>query len=138
VTALCVSLVRAALYPLLIVPLLLLALAGAPAHAQEAPPRPSYFGPAPTPVAPTEVVAPNDFEGLLRNCDVVARNAAREAAACRTDAVGVDFLAAAYMALWAILMVFFVLLRQRQKRLVDEIQALRERLARLGDDRTST
>ncbi len=109
---------------------------GQRAHAQEATPRPSSFGAAPTPAAPTQVVAPNDFEGLLRNCDIVAKNTARELSACNTDAVGVDFLGAAYMALWAILMVFFVLLRQRQKRLVDEIQALRERLARLGDDRT--
>jgi len=139
VTALCARLARATIIPLAVlavVTAVLCLVAPMAAHAQEAQPSPSSYGAAPTPAAPTAVVAPNDFEGLLRNCDIVAKNTARELSACNTDAVGVDFLGAAYMALWAILMVFFVLLRQRQKRLVDEIQALRERLARLGDDRT--
>lgn len=113
---------------------LALVLFATPALADEAPPRPSSFGAAPTPVAPTEVVAPDDFQGLLRNCDIVAKNTARELAACRQDATGVDFLGAAYLALWAILMVFFLLVRLRQRRLDEEIRALRERLARLGDD----
>lgn len=112
---------------------LLLSLSG-PAFADEAPPRPSSFGAEPAKAAPTEAVAPDDFEGLLRNCDIVAKNTARELSACRQDATGVDFLGAAYLALWAILMVFFLLVRLRQRRLDDEIRALRERLARLGDD----
>jgi hypothetical protein len=111
-------------------------LSATSAFADESPPRPTSFGAAPAPAAPTEVVAPDDFEGLLKNCDIVARNTQRELSACKADSVGVDFLAAAYMALWAILMVFFFLVRQRQARLVDEIRSLRERLARLGDDRT--
>jgi len=106
------------------------------AIAGESPPRPSAYGAEPEPATPTTVAAPDDFEGLLRNCDIVARNTQRELSACKTDAVGVNFLSAAYMALWAILMVFFFLVRQRQKRLASEIQSLRERLARLGDDRT--
>lgn len=105
-----------------------------PALADEAPPRPSSFGAEPAPTPPTEVVAPDDYQGLLRNCDIVAKNTSRELAACRQDATGVDFLGAAYLALWAILMVFFLLVRLRQRRLDEEIRALRERLARLGDD----
>jgi hypothetical protein len=119
--------------------LLALALLVPPSARADEPPdprpaRPTSFGATPAPSAPTAEVAPDDFEGLLRNCDIVARNMARELAACRTDAVGVDFLAAAYLALWAILMGFFFVLRLRQRRLVEEIRTLRERLARLGDD----
>lgn len=129
---------RTPLTPALLVLLSLVLLAPGSARADEPPdprpPRPTSFGAAPAPSAPTTEVAPDDFEGLLRNCDIVARNTARELAACRTDAVGVDFLAAAYMALWAILMAFFFILRLRQRRLVEEIRSLRERLARLGDD----
>ena len=110
-------------------------LSTTPAWADEAPPmRPSSFGAEPPAAVPTEVVAPDDFEGLLRNCDIVAKNTARELSACRQDTTGVGFLGAAYLALWAILMVFFLLVRLRQRRLDDEIRALRERLARLGDD----
>lgn len=122
--------------PMKVLAALIALLMTSPAWADKAPEpqRPSSFGAeAPAPV-PTEVVAPDDFEGLLRNCDIVAKNTARELSACRQDTTGIGFLGAAYLALWAILMVFFLLVRLRQRRLDDEIRALRERLARLGDD----
>lgn len=52
---------------------------------------------------------------------------------CERDAVGVTFLAAAYIALWVILLVFFFLVRARQRRLVLEMVELKARLARLQD-----
>lgn len=108
-------------------------LTASPSFADEPPPPPSTFGATPTPAAPAEV-APDDFKGMLANCDIYRKNAERELAACKQDAVGVDFLGAAYLALWAILMAFFILVRLRQRRLDEELKALRARLAKLTDD----
>jgi len=113
--------------------------AGAPtALADEPPPltpnpAPTSFGASPSESAlPT--VAPGDFAGLLRNCDVERSRAVAGQRLCEKDKTGIPFLTAAYLALWAILMVFFASVALRQKRMRAEMQALRERLARLGDD----
>lgn len=62
-----------------------------------------------------------------------------ELAACRQtveldkkDGTGMDFLVAAYLALWGILLVFFFMVQVRQSRLRTEMDDLRARLARLG------
>ena len=62
----------------------------------------------------------------LARCDA-------ELTRCERDEVGVTFLGAAYIALWVILLVFFFLVRARQRRLVLEMVELRARLARLQD-----
>lgn len=54
--------------------------------------------------------------------------------ACEKDAVGVPYLAAAYLALWAIFVVFLFMSRSAQRRLRDEVHELRERLRRLSDE----
>lgn len=107
------------------------------ARADEAPPpepdKPSSFGAGETPAELPEV-APGDFEGLLRNCDVERTRAANAAKLCEKDKANIPFLTAAYLALWAILLVFFGIVAMRQKRMAAEMAMLRERLARLGDD----
>jgi hypothetical protein len=50
----------------------------------------------------------------------------------KKDATGMDFLVAAYLALWGILLVFFFMVQVRQSRLRTEMEDLRSRLARLG------
>ena len=46
----------------------------------------------------------------------------------------VPFLVAAYLALWAILLAYFIIVAVRQKRMRAEMLVLRDRLARLGDN----
>jgi hypothetical protein len=116
--------------------LLALALTCAPvlARADEAPdPRPTKFGAEPAAPAP-RIVAPDDYKGLLENCDLVVKDTTRKLAACKQDETGIGFLGAAYLALWVILMGFFIHTRMRQKKLTEEMRTLRERLARLSDD----
>lgn len=112
--------------------LAVLALA-APLRAQAPTPveRPSTFGA--TEDAALPAVAPGDLQGLLRNCDTERERAVAAKKLCEQDKTGVDFLGAAYLALWVILMVFFAIVAIRQKRLGAELTALRERLARLGE-----
>lgn len=93
--------------------------------------RPTAFGA--TEDAPLPTVAPGDLQGLLRNCDAERERAVSAQKLCEQDKTGVDFLGAAYLALWVILMVFFALVAIRQKRLRAELTTLRERLARLGE-----
>ncbi len=50
----------------------------------------------------------------------------------KKDATGMDFLVAAYLALWGILLGFFFMVQVRQSRLRAEMEDLRSRLARLG------
>ena len=50
----------------------------------------------------------------------------------KKDATGMDFLVAAYLALWVILLGFFFMVQLRQSRLRAEMEDLRSRLARLG------
>ena len=112
---------------------LLVTVALGAAHAQPAPPpeRPSSFGA--TPEAPLPEVKPGDFEGLLRNCDVERTRALEAKEMAEKNVMKMPFLVAAYLALWAILMVFFVIVARRQSRLRADMASLRERLARLGD-----
>ena len=70
--------------------------------------------PAPTPVA-------DGAAGMLQVCD-------KKLTECEQDATGVGFLAAAYLALWVILVIFFFVVRARQARLVAEMRELRARL----------
>lgn len=117
----------------------LVALSVGGARADEAPEpaparAPTSFGAAPGSDAPLPAVAPGDFEGLLRNCDTERSRAEGARKLCEKDKTSIPFLTAAYLALWAILMVFFGIVATRQKRLRAEMAALRERLARLGDD----
>lgn len=101
--------------------LLLTALGAGSAVAEE--PRTTTFGAAGE--APEAVVAPGDFKGMLGVCD-------QRLEACETDRVGVPFLAAAYMALWAILLLFVVFVRRGQRQLQAEVDELRDRLQRAG------
>lgn len=98
----------------------------------EPPSAPTSFG-ADEP-KPLPVVAPGDFEGLLRNCDLERARAVNAQKMCEKDKVNIPFLTGAYLALWAILMVFFAIVALRQKRMKAEMAALRERLARLGGE----
>ena len=113
--------------------LLLLAFA-TPAFADEppAPSAPTEFGAA-APEVKLEQVKPGDFEGMLRNCDILRTQADTARANCETDGANMPFLVAAYLALWLILLVYFVILSRRQAHLRAEMHVLRERLARLGD-----
>ena len=117
--------------------MILAALPLGAAFADEAPePKPaapSSFGEAGGD-KPLPAVAPGDFEGLLRNCDAERSRAEEARKLCEKDKTSIPFLTAAYLALWAILMVFFGIVAVRQKRLRAEMMTLRERLARLGDD----
>jgi len=49
------------------------------------------------------------------------------------DAIGVPFLAAAYIAFFVILGAFFVIVRVKQRRMEQEMSELRARLARLQE-----
>ena len=60
-------------------------------------------------------------QDLLRHCDLRVE-------VCERDAVGVPFLAAAYMAIWAILIAFLVVNRRGQRRLELELAELERRL----------
>jgi len=117
---------------------LLLALTVSGSALAEEPPeprpeKPTSFGGA-APEAPLPEVKPGDFEGLLRNCDIERSRAVSAKKLAELNTTNVPFLTAAYLALWAILLAFFVIVSQRQKRLHAEMVVLRERLARLGDD----
>ncbi len=90
--------------------------------------QPSSFG-AELPV-PVPAAAPGDLEGMLRSCDAQLRACEASSELCEKDRTGVGFLGAAYIAMWVILMVFFLLVRVRQRRLATEMQELRERLAK--------
>lgn len=115
--------------------LLLLAFA-TPAFAdvkpEPEPARPTEFGAA-APTVKLEQVKPGDFEGMLRNCDILRTQAETARANAEKDGANMPFLVAAYLALWLILLVYFVLLSRRQAHLRAEMLVLRERLARLGD-----
>lgn len=76
------------------------------------------FGEAPSETSPA---APSDAKGLLAECD-------RRLDVCERDAIGVPYLAAAYMALWVLLLGFLVAVRRGQRTLEIEIEELRRRL----------
>lgn len=94
-----------------------------PARADEAPPPPeptTEFRAAPE-------AAADDFPALLASCD-------QKLTRCKKEN-GVGYLGAAYIALWLILMAFFITTRRRQARLVAEMRELRARLADLTEER---
>lgn len=93
-----------------------LALGAGSAWAKDG--EPTTFG---APEADAAAPEPGDFKGMLGVCD-------QRLEACETDAVGVPFLAAAYMALWVILLGFLFVVRSGQRRLEAELADLRDRL----------
>ena len=101
--------------------------------AREPPAKPTSFGSA-TPDAPLPEVKPGDFEGLLRNCDIERARAVNAQKLAELNTTNVPFLVAAYLALWAILLAYFIIVAVRQKRMRAEMVVLRDRLARLGDN----
>ena len=98
-----------------------LALAVMPeAQAQEAANKPTGFA------APTAAeVDPADPTSLLAECD-------RRLEACKRDSVGGPYLAAAYMAIWVLLLGFLFSVRRGQARMAGEIAELEARLESLG------
>jgi len=68
--------------------------------------------------------ASDDFRAMLGVCD-------EEREACEKDAVGVPFLAAAYMALWVILLGFLFMVRAGNAKTRVEMEELRTRLREL-------
>ena len=70
--------------------------------------------------------APDDFRAMLSVCD-------EQREACEKDAVGVPFLAAAYMALWGILIAFLFSVRASSAKTRAELEELRARLRELEE-----
>lgn len=96
--------------------LCLASLAGTSVWAQEpAKPVVQFAEPAP---APTDTTDPKE---LLAACDTRVE-------ICERDDVGVPFLAAAYMAIWVILIAFLIIIRRGQRRLELELKELERRL----------
>lgn len=101
--------------------------------SREPPAKPTSFGAAP-PDAPLPAVQAGDFEGMLRNCDIERTRAVNAQRLAELNTTNVPFLTAAYLALWAILLAYFIMVSVRQKRMRAEMLVLRDRLARLGDN----
>ncbi len=100
-------------------------------HADEAPqPAPSTFKAAAAP-AERPAPAPGDLPAMLQSCDAQLRACEQGAELCEKDRTGVGFLGAAYVALWFILLGFFLAMRNRQRRLMADLRTLQERLAKL-------
>ncbi len=106
----------------------LLPLALAPAAFAQSPPSPApgttgvtSFG---APAADAPAPAADDFRGMLAVCD-------GEREACLKDATGVPFLAAAYMALWVILIGFLFMMFRGTATARSEMEELRARLRAL-------
>ena len=95
---------------------------GALAQDTEAPKvqRPTSFGAGEA--APP--VDSNDPRALLKECD-------RQLDACKRDAIGVPYLAAAYMAIWAILLAYLLVVRRGQSRLEGDLAEMEARLREL-------
>ncbi len=74
------------------------------------------------PVAQAAAPAQGDYRAMLAECD-------RQLEACKTDAVGVPYLGAAYLALWIVLVSFLFVVRRGQRRLLADVYELRERVA---------
>lgn len=105
---------------LLLVVVSLLGLMASPAAAKTVKQHDLTFGAAPS--AKTErPIAPGDYKAMLARCDTLLGT-------CQKDAIGVPYLAAAYMALWVILIIFLVMVRRGQGRLRGELDELRARL----------
>ena len=70
--------------------------------------------------------APDDFRAMLAVCD-------EQREGCEKDAIGVPYLAAAYLALWVILMAFLYAVRVGTLRTRAEMEELRARLRELEE-----
>ncbi len=103
--------------------LVAMSMTAGPALAQDD--EPTTFG---APEAPAAAPADGDYKGMLTVCD-------QRLETCETDAVGVPFLAAAYIALWVILLGFLLVVRSGQRRLEGELADLRDRLDGLPGSR---
>ena len=68
-----------------------------------------------------EATDTTDPKQLLAACD-------NRVEVCERDAIGVPFLAGAYMSIWVILLAFLVVIRRGQRRLELELQELERRL----------
>ncbi|MFO0750909.1 MAG: hypothetical protein U1F43_35340 [Myxococcota bacterium] len=98
--------------------------ASAPAFAQAPPPeKPTSFG--------GESAAP---QGNPKTPEEALVRCGKRVDQLETDAVGVPYLAAGYIAFFVIPIVFLVLASKRQRRLEGEMAELRARLAKLQDD----
>ncbi len=84
--------------------------------------KPVTFGAAAQ--APAAAPAAGDFKGMLKVCD-------GQLEACKADEVGIPFLGAAYLALWAILIIFLIAVKRGQGQMESEVAELRARLRRL-------
>lgn len=91
--------------------------------------QPTSFG-AEEATAPAAAVAPDDLKGMLASCDRQLRASEASKELCEKDQTGIGFLGAAYMALWVILMVFFFVVRGRQRKIMLEMKELQARLAK--------
>ena len=91
---------------------------------------PTAFGAA---EAPTERAEPasGDLPAMLKSCDAQLRACEQGADLCEKDRTGVGFLGAAYIGLWVILLVFFLAMRNRHRRLVADLRVLQDKLAKL-------
>jgi CcmD family protein len=69
----------------------------------------------------TQATDSTDPKQLLAACD-------NRVEVCERDAIGVPFLAAAYMAIWVILIAFLIIIRRGQRRLELELKELERRL----------
>lgn len=76
--------------------------------------------------AVTPPAASDDFRAMLSVCD-------EQREAYEKDAIGIPYLAAAYMALWAILLAFLFSVRRGNDRARAEMQELRVRLRALEE-----
>ena len=96
-----------------------LVLVAAGAHAEDAAAPKGFAAAAPS--SPVPGPGSGDLAAMLANCDGALE-------ACETDRVGVPYLAAAYIAIWGILLAFLMSARRGQQRLAAEVDELRERL----------
>jgi len=99
-------------------------------HTPAAHPVPGGFKAAEA-VPERPVPASGDLPAMLQSCDAQLRTCEQGAELCEKDRTGVGFLGAAYVALWVILLVFFLAMRNRQRRLMADLRTLQARLAKL-------
>ena len=85
---------------------------------------------------PRYTVRKAKLEVVTEACRADPDQCAKDLVVCQRHKNGVKFLAAAYLAFWAILMVFFYLTRRRQRRMSDEIRELNARLSAIMNQRS--
>ncbi|MCC6625052.1 MAG: hypothetical protein IT385_27640 [Deltaproteobacteria bacterium] len=114
--------------------LLVALLVLAPAGGALAQPAPAPTEPAPAPNTGARGFRADAAPGAeARTPEQALDRCIADVARLERDAIGVPFLAAAYIAFFVILGVFFVLVRVRQRRMEEEMSELRHRLAALQE-----